>query len=187
MVWGFLFAGFAALGVDAALASDREFNFNTAVLAFILVVAAVSGSMAAADDVDAFQLADDRTKEVSLGDDHAHLRAAAAYSTRTNANISADWIARETFILYGAPHSEVSVKSGHVTSETDLLLIRNGWTENVIKMTVGPNLRLQNVYFSEAAVDRTSQIENKVYTSGDVTVLYDVRRKFFHPPSNGTR
>jgi len=185
MVWVVFFVGFAAVGVSWAL-RQRETATSVAVV-LVVGLAAVSGGLGAADDVSAVELTDDQTRAVALGDDYNQYTELASFVDRRDANVSAPWIADGSLRSFGASASQPQFGERVVVAEGRLLLVESDWSERMFKARYESGIGLARVYFSEESLDRLQSDQSRVYTSGDVALLYDDDQVYrVVPPANRT-
>lgn len=185
MVWVTFFVGFTAVGVTWGL-REREIAMQVAVVG-ILALAAVSGTLGAADDVSAIELTEDQTRAVSLGDDRDQYVQLATFIDQRNANVSAPWIAKEALHSFGAEAINPRFGERVIVSEGRLLLVETDWSEQMFKAEYESGIGLTRIYFSEKSVSYLQSNQNRVYSSGDVALLYDDDRVHQTlPPVNRT-
>jgi hypothetical protein len=186
MVWVVFFVGFAAVGVRWALTAYQETAMR-AVVVLVVGLAVVSGGLGAADDVSAVELTDDQTRAVALGDDYNQYARLATFVDRREANVSAPWIPGGALHSFGAEASSPQFGERVVVSEGRLLLVESDWSERMFKAEYASGIGLARVYFSEESLDRLQSDQSRVYTSGDVALLYDDDRVYrVTPPANAT-
>lgn len=185
MVWVVFFVGFLAVGVVWAL-KERGTAIHV-VVTVVLALAVVSGALGAADDVPAIELTDDKTREVSLGDDYNQYVRLASLVNRREANVSAPWIAGDTLHSFGAESTDPRFGEQVIVSNGNLLLVESDWADRMFKAEYESGIGLSKVYFSEESLQTLQSDENRVYTSGDVSLLYDNERIYRPaPPANQT-
>jgi hypothetical protein len=185
MVWVIFFVGFAAIGVRYAL-QERE-TATRIIVVGILALAAVSGTLGSADDVSAINLNDDQIRGVALGGDRDQYIQLSTFINRRDTSVSAPWIARETLRSFGSEADKPSFGERVIVSEQDLLLVESDWSEQMFKAEYESGIGLSQVYFSEKSLTRLQSNQNRIYSSGDIMLLYDDDRVHrVMPPTNRT-
>jgi hypothetical protein len=172
MVWAVFAVVVPAVGAGRVVAERSSVSFDRVVLAVVLTLAVVAGPLAAADDTTAIQPSVDRNKEVELAHDNRQLRAVATFGNRTGVTLSGPWVTRMAIKWNGGPAGTVVATDEGLRPESSLLIVRERWGTQIVKLTQGDSIVLKNAYFSRGSVEHAERDGQKVYTAGDVSVLF---------------
>ncbi|MDS0222699.1 hypothetical protein NDI54_15240 [Haloarcula sp. S1AR25-5A] len=148
----------------------------------ILVVAvlATAGPAVAADDLYGLHSGPDLWEKQSLPETQKEFSAAemesfqqsAAYIEEQETSVATDWNSAIGLSRYGAASGPFVVADDRISTEQDLLLYRQRWTDHSVRY-VPSRIDFRTLLVSEDWMRDSVRSENKVYTTGEIGMLAD--------------
>jgi hypothetical protein len=149
-----------------------------AVLAFVLL--ATAGPAVVADDLYGLHSGPDLWETRTLPEPQKEFTAAemagfqqsSDHIERHDLAVSSDWPSSIGLSRYGADSASFLAENGSLTSDRELLVYRQRWTEYSVRL-IPDQAALVTLLVSDGWMDQLVARENKVYTTGQVGILAD--------------
>ena len=149
---------------------------------FVIVLLAISGSAYAADDLYGLHSGPDLWETRTLPETQKEFSAAemgsfqqsAAFVGRHDVSLGSDWNSAIglTRYRYDLPVESFTVEGGRITTEQDLVIYRHRWVERSVRL-VPERTSFVTVLISDEWLRGMAWRENKVYTTGEVSMIAD--------------
>lgn len=148
----------------------------------LVVLLATSGPAYAADDLYGMHSGPDLWETRTTPETQKEFTAAEMkgfqvttdFAARHDVTIGTDWNS-ETGLSryrYDLPTNSFAVEEGRITTDRDMILYRERWVEHSVRL-VPERTSFITLLISDEWFDRMVENENKVYTTGDVSMIAD--------------